>query len=459
MTGFSGTALELGGAGTKTLDTLNVHDNTGTGVAVLGNNATLRNSTITANGVGVRLGGNNTVSGNTVTGNATGVSISGANSTLGGTTVAARNVISGNSGSGVVVTQSGGTARIIGNFIGTDAAGTSALPNAGDGIRLLSVGANTIGGPTTAERNVISGNGGNGIFMSLLNTPAPGIVTVQGNFIGTNAAGTAAIPNALNGVEVDAATLSSRAQLTGNVISGNQQTGVFIREGSHHVVQSNSIGTDSSGTISLGNGAGRFEGVFIQDSSFVTIGGDTPALGNVIAHNGNSGVTIDSTVADSLLAVGNTIRLNSIFDNARLGIDLAQTSAEAGFGLVTPNDFNDADNGANRRQNFPVMQVAIAPAAGGLTVVATLNSTPLSAFAVDFYASPACDSRGAGEGQRFVGSATVVTSAAGPGLPGTAVAALSAAPNPPVVGGVITATATNLSTGDTSEFSACMPVS
>jgi CSLREA domain-containing protein len=78
MTGFSGTALELGGAGTKTLDSLNVHDNTGTGVAVLGNNATLRNSTITANGVGVRLGSNNTVSGNTITGNATGVSISGA---------------------------------------------------------------------------------------------------------------------------------------------------------------------------------------------------------------------------------------------------------------------------------------------------------------------------------------------------------------------------------------------
>ena len=55
----------------------------------------------------------------------------------------------------------------------------------------------------------------------------------------------------------------------------------------------------------------------------MTIGGDTPSLGNVIAHNANSGVLVFTTVAESSLAVGNTIRQNRVFDNGRLGLDLA----------------------------------------------------------------------------------------------------------------------------------------
>ena len=78
-----------------------------------------------------------------------------------------------------------------GNFIGTDPTGTLARPNGSGGIRVFSAG-NRIGGLTAAARNVISGNQATGI--AIQNSTATGNV-VQGNYIGLNAAGTAALPN------------------------------------------------------------------------------------------------------------------------------------------------------------------------------------------------------------------------------------------------------------------------
>ena len=97
--------------------------------------------------------------------------------------------------------------------------------------------------------------------------------------------------------------------------------------------------------------------------------------------------------------------------NGRLGLDLAQTSAKAGFGIVTPNDSGDADNGANRRQNVPVLQSALRQTDGTLRVSGTLDSTPQSAFDLDSYVSSNCDSRGSGEGEPVVGSLQVSTTA------------------------------------------------
>src|SRR6185436_7856710 len=98
----------------------------------------------------------------------------------------------------------------------------------------------------------------------------------------------------------------------------------------------------------------------------------------------------------SLTAVGNTIRSNRIFNNGRLGIDLAEGNGQAGFGIVTSNDAFDSDNGANRTQNFPVLTSATSGATG-LTVQGTLNSTASQAFMVDFFVSPRCDVRDEGE--------------------------------------------------------------
>ncbi len=88
---------------------------------------------------------------------------------------------------------SAGTAVIRGCYIGTDVTGQTALGNA-TGIRIFQN--SVIGGTTASDRNVISGNNSYGIF-------AAGQATIVGNFIGTNASGTAAMPNLNDGIFVD----------------------------------------------------------------------------------------------------------------------------------------------------------------------------------------------------------------------------------------------------------------
>src|SRR5436309_7305650 len=85
--------------------------------------------------------------------------------------------------------------HVEGNFIGTDATGTLTRGNASHGVLIADGSGNVIGGTTPDRRNLISGlNGGDGLNIS---GPASG-TTVQGNLIGTNAAGTGALGNNLN---------------------------------------------------------------------------------------------------------------------------------------------------------------------------------------------------------------------------------------------------------------------
>ncbi|MCK5934942.1 MAG: CSLREA domain-containing protein, partial [Fulvimarina manganoxydans] len=92
--------------------------------------------------------------------------------------------------SGYGIFQSIGSNNIFtGNFIGVDPMGTVAAPNGFFGIFSATVSGsfNRVGGPAPADRNVISGNMFDGLAIG-------GNGTVQGNYIGTNAAGTMAIP-------------------------------------------------------------------------------------------------------------------------------------------------------------------------------------------------------------------------------------------------------------------------
>jgi hypothetical protein len=167
-----------------------------------------------------------------------------------------------------------------------------------------------------------------------------------------------------------------------------------------------------------------------------TVGGAGPGEGNTIAFNTGAGVVVDPDEGGT----GIQIRGNSIYSNGGLGIDLA------GDG-VTPNDPGDADAGPNGLQNFPSLSVALAGASTRVT--GSVNSSADTTFTVDFYASPAADPSGFGEGARYLGSAVVTTNAGGNA--GFAVT-LAAATTP---GEVVTATATDPA-GDTSEFSAAV---
>jgi hypothetical protein len=416
---------------------------------ITGGSTTVRGLVINrCGGAGIQLqtGGGNLVNGNFIGTDPTGtikrantnsgVDISNSpNNGIGGVTANARNLISGNNASGVVLNGSSSTGNVVsGNLIGTNAAGTAALGNA-QGVSILGGVSNTIGGTTAGARNIISGQSSSG---GVVLSGGATLNVVQGNYIGTNALGTAAIgnsagiftlgntPNNLIGGTVAGAR---------NVISGNT-LGLFLAGASVGVntrVEGNFIGTDASGTTNVGNIIGV--DVF-QDSSNNIVGGTAAGAGNVIAFNNGRGILAESGTGNSFLA-------NSIFSTSGspgLGIDLKLD------GGVTPNDAGDADFGPNNLQNFPVLTSATS-AGGDTTIAGTLNSTANTSFRIEFFSNTSIDPTGFGEGQTFIGSTTVTTDAGGNASFTTNTG--SATPT----GRFITSTATSNVTGDTSEFS------
>jgi len=148
------------------------------------------------------------------------------NNTIGGTTTGARNVISGNNGNGVSILGNDGN-KIMGNYVGTDATGTKDLGNTYHGVYIDYGKDNTIGGTTAGERNVISGNNGNGVLIE--GAGATGN-KVTGNFIGTDKNGAAPLGNSANGVYISAPNNTVGGTTAGgrNTISGNAGSGVSI---------------------------------------------------------------------------------------------------------------------------------------------------------------------------------------------------------------------------------------
>jgi hypothetical protein len=344
--------------------------------------------------------------------------------------------------------------QVIGCFIGVNAAGTAAFPNTRQGIYLDPVDGLTIGGTVLADRNLISGNGNIGVAVSL--GSRTGSITIQGNLIGTNAAGTAAIPNGTDGLSTGTNGLGGSyliggsAANAGNVISGNTRGAVVgaFGSGTSFTVQGNLIGTDATGALPIPNANLGIR----ADANGAKIGGIGPGEGNVIAFNGAAGVAVDGGTE-----TGVSIRGNSIHDNGfgplgghGVGLDLSPTSDDDG---VTPNDSGDGDTGPNNLQNFPIVSSATALApSSGTQVQGVLHSTPSTTFDLDFYANDACVPHPHDflQGRTYLGSSQVTTDASGTG-PFTVAVAGTIQP-----GERVSATATDPS-GSTSEFSQRLP--
>src|SRR5256885_7635016 len=110
-----------------------------------------------------------------------GVTLSGAPSnSIGGTVEGARNVISGNGQEGILVRPNSAGNRIQGNYIGVTASGTGRLGNAFQGVAVNGAAFNLIGGGITGARNVISGNTNIGVWLF---GPGASNTIVQGNMI------------------------------------------------------------------------------------------------------------------------------------------------------------------------------------------------------------------------------------------------------------------------------------
>src|SRR5271166_3545244 len=228
--------------------------------------------------------------------------ISSAN-TIGGTTPAARNVISGNGFNGIRI-YSGASGNVVeGNYIGTDLTGTKALGNAYAGVTIAaSASNNTIGGTAAGDCNVISGNAQAGVFIHDSATDN----LVAGNYIGTDYTGTVALKNGLAGVEIAASasnnTIGGAAAGDCNVISGNSGAGVFIHDSAtDNLVAGNYIGTDYTGTKALKNGLAGVE--IAASASNNTIGGTAAGGCDVISGNAQAGVFIHDSATDNLVAV------------------------------------------------------------------------------------------------------------------------------------------------------------
>jgi len=297
-----------------------------------------------------------------------------------------------------------GGVRIQGNYIGTDVTGTQSL---GNGIALgraalvfgTSSSFNTVGektlddggssDPHAALRNVISGNGSDGILIfSTSSNVSAGLAqthTIRNNYIGLDASGTAALPNGGRGIEVGLNTLNNR--IYDNLISANVGDGIAILDSPFPAtnVIGNGIGIGVTGQP-LGNGG---HGVYVGNSATgVSVGVRwrfAPIMA-AISNNAGAGVFVDGT------AIVDAGGLSSAH-NGGLAFDIAPAG-------LNPNDPGDADTGPNELLNRPVIDSATGSSGSQSgNIAGSLDAVPNSTYEIHFFYSDTCDVGGFGGGE------------------------------------------------------------
>ncbi|SDL34199.1 Por secretion system C-terminal sorting domain-containing protein/CSLREA domain-containing protein [Salinimicrobium catena] len=432
--------------------------------------------------------------------------------TIGGEQVSDRNVISGNfiqDGWGIGIYIHGEESfenRILGNFIGTDATGTRAVPNHW-GI-VTHVGANNtfIGGATAQERNVISGNIRTGVYVL-----SPDNV-ISGNYIGLSVDGemltdlgesrqqgirlwtSSASGNTIGGLNpgegnvisgniyFNAITIGASPEypivgnkvlgnyigtdpsgqraipnyrgmsitahattIANNVISGNESIGLSFHASKDTKVYNNLIGTKVDGVSPLGNGENGI--MIVNGSENNEIGSSSLGQSNTIAFNTGAGIVIyySDYIGSQVKTqpLQNSLWGNRIFGNSDIGIDLNSDG-------VTQNDRNDADDGANHLQNYPDLSEGASLEDGTLNVSYTISSEPgYSAFplTIDIYKSD-----GNRQGIEYLGEIIYTENDIPKGKNSASASLVTPATSSLQPGNLIVATATDAA-GNTSEFS------
>jgi uncharacterized repeat protein (TIGR01451 family) len=348
------------------------------------------------------IGGPTALSGNLISGNhAVGVVVSGAGA-IGNQVVGNRigtdrtgEAALGNGSSGVLVTKQvfGGPASD--TVIGGTAAGEGNLisGNGRDGIQIVE-----------APNNQIRGNliGTDRTGKALLRSDSGPVGNRRDGVAILTEPGFAAVKTIVGGE-----TASAR-----NVISGNGHDGVRIAgaRASDHKVKGNLIGTDVDGQPTLGNSE---NGVSVVEGAFKVVVGckvrssstDCSKAANTIAGNGRGGVFVSGANAHNV-----TVRANQIFKNgpdggrqltSGLGIDLDAPGREG----VTANDTGDGDRGPNELMNFPVGVRATSDPRTGTTISGLVDTPAPRNVRVDLYVSNEVAARPAfGEGGQWIGS-------------------------------------------------------
>ena len=369
---------------------------------------------VSANGKSGILLQRNSTSNNVIQGNYVGIAADGTTEVANGergiylsggsrSNVVRENVIGGheNGFSGIGIVGGPDTANetdrnlIVGNWIGVipfSGQGSSIVRNS-TGISISGSGGNIVGGNQPEDANVI---GGNTFGIYLLDPNSDGN-QVLGNFIGTDALGTAGLGN---GRGIVVAFGAERSVLRSNVISGNG-SGIWLRgaegrEVSGTTIESNLIGVAPDGTPLANFHDGILLDNWVKNN---VIGGTDSRLGNTIAYNSRSGIVV--TGADSF---GNSIRRNSIHSNVGIEIDL-------GGDGVTLSDPGDLDTGPNHLQNFGQITNVVTRAPG--RVFGTFSGAENATVEIDLYANSDLDESGYGGGERFLQTLSVTTDTRG----------------------------------------------
>jgi uncharacterized membrane protein len=364
------------------------------------------NNVIKGNYIGTNAAGTGAVPNGGVSGGG-GIRISTrGNHVIGGTSAADRNIISGNNvdnNVGILIDSHLNTdtcssaPTIVGNYIGLNAAGTAALPN-DFGIRIApnpEIALGSVYGPcniTIGPNNVISGNNQDGIRVvgteDAPDTRQPQNITIKGNFIGTNPAGTSAIANKGNGIMFNSGTINNTiggaSAADRNVISGNSTNGIVLETYSGyaqnesnspngHAINNNYIGVNANGTGGLGNAV---NGVLLQAGAH-----SNTLLNNTIS--GHNGATSYGVLIQNSRTTNNVLFNNGIGTNAaktggianRTGLSIIDGATGNQIGTIANSSnsisFNTTNGVAITNANGNLIQKVIANSNGGHGIVIT----------------------------------------------------------------------------------------
>lgn len=212
------------------------------------------------------------------------------------------------------------------------------IPRAG--VRILS-NENVVGGTSPAARNLISGGRGHGVLIGDLGEAPMGNL-VQGNLIGTDRTGTVAVPNNANGATIERGAqnrIGGETEGAGNLISGNTQAGVHLgfftnSQVSENEVKGNRVGTTVNGDSALGNGS---DGILIEDAEMNRIDE------NRIAFNTGAGILIENgsgniLTRNSLFSNGQ-IGIDLVNEVELLRINLPQDDGDGDDGANNGQNF------------------------------------------------------------------------------------------------------------------------
>ncbi|HJU40792.1 MAG TPA: right-handed parallel beta-helix repeat-containing protein, partial [Tahibacter sp.] len=340
-----------------------------------------------------------------------------------------------------VLLRSGSQHRIAGNaFGGTGPGSLGALGSLPRGVLLSDTAKEAqIGGPEPADRNTFGGMQQNAIVVT---GAATGDHVIQNNYIGLRPDGLVAEPNQASGISISGGTdilildNSITASDDGIFVSGASTQGVRI--------QRNRIGVNAIGigVAAHANGDGI---VFGGGTSQHVVGYatndniDVGRYSNDISNNRRAGIVLTTTAGASIAMRGNRVAANGR-DGSGLGIDLGTYGQQA-------NDPADADAGPNLGQNWPSIRDSL-PNGATRQVKARLETNPNRTLRVDFYRAPDCSAATGANATTYVGSVNVDSGASGTVNIDATISALGGP-------GYLTATATHLPVGSTSEVAPC----